>query len=290
MVLCDGKHFRAGSNRLKRVAFFFIDDATRMMLGTVVGTTESANLFLHGLHCVVKTYGMMTSIFLDNGPGFIANDTINVLKNLNILCIHGTRAYPEGHGKIERFNQTAKQQCLRHLDGNPEVDPACPALTLRLGHYLSHQYNQTPHESLNKQTPWSRFHSDPRKLRFVENRQVLDSAFILHEKRYVANDNIVSIDSIKYEMVRGHAGTRVVIRRNVLDNTLSFIDRGRLVKLGPVDLVANGRDKRAGNSVNLDEPPKKHTRSSGDIAFNRDIGPIVDTDGGFTGKKGENNG
>ncbi|MCP4935669.1 MAG: transposase family protein, partial [bacterium] len=211
MVLCDGKHFRAGESRLKRVALFFIDDATRMMLGAVVGTAESANLFLHGLHRVVKTYGMMTSIFLDNGSGFTAHDTINVLRNLNILCIHGTRAYPEGHGKIERFNQTVKQQCLRHLDGNPEVDPACPALTLRLGHYLTHQYNQTPHESLEKETPWSRYHNDQRKLRFVENREVLDSAFVLHEKRYVANDNIVSIDSIHYEMPRGYAGSKVVI-------------------------------------------------------------------------------
>jgi transposase InsO family protein len=289
MVLCDGKHFRAGSSRLKRVALFFIDDATRMMLGAVVGTAESANLFLHGLHRIVKTYGMMTSIFLDNGSGFIAHDTINVLRNLDILCIHGTRAYPEGHGKIERFNQTAKQQCLRHLDGNPEVDPACPALALRLNHYLTHQYNQTPHESLEKETPWSRFHNDSRKLRFVENREELGSAFVLHEKRYVANDNIVSIDSIHYEMPRGHAGTKVIIRRNVLDNTLSYIDQGRLIKLAPVDLVNNARDKRAGNAVKIDEPPKKHTRSSADIAFSQDVVPIVDADGGFTGKKGENN-
>jgi len=106
MVLCDGKHFRAGSSRAKRVALFFIDDATRMMLGVVVGTAESAVLFLHGLHRIVKTYGLMTSIFLDNGAGFIAHDTINVLKNLGVLCIHGTRAYPEGHGKIERYNST----------------------------------------------------------------------------------------------------------------------------------------------------------------------------------------
>jgi hypothetical protein len=88
-------------------------------------------------------------------------------------------------------------------------------------------------------------------------------------------------------MPRGHAGTTVIIRRNVLDNTLSFIDQGRLIKLAPVDLVNNARDKRAGNNVNVDEPPKKHTRSSADIAFNQDVAPIVDADGGFTRKKGE---
>jgi hypothetical protein len=37
MVLCDGKHFRAGAARLRRVALFFLDDATRMGLHVVVG-------------------------------------------------------------------------------------------------------------------------------------------------------------------------------------------------------------------------------------------------------------
>ena len=286
MVLCDGKHFRAGVGRSKRVALFFIDDATRMMLGVIVGTAESAGLFLHGLHHIVKTYGRMTSIFLDNGPGFVAHDTINVLKNLNILCIHGTRAYPEGHGKIERFNQTVKQQCLRHLDGNPQVDSACSALTLRLGHYLTHQYNQTPHESLKKETPWSRFHNDPKELRFVENQEILDNSFVVHEKRHVSTDNIVSIDAIQYEMVRGYAGTTVVIQRNVLNNTLFCIDGGRLIKLVPVDLADNARAGRACHHGTADEPSPGHTRSSADIAFNRDVLPIVDADGGFTGKKG----
>lgn len=285
MVLCDGKHFRAGTSRAKRVALFFIDDATRMVLGVIVGTAESAELFLHGLHHVVKTYGLMTSIFLDNGAGFIAHNTINVLKNLGILCIHGTRAYPEGHGKIERFNQTAKEQCLRHLDGNPEVDPACTALTLRLGHYLTHQYNQTPHESLGKQTPWSRFHNDPKELRFTENNG-LDASFVLHERRRVANDNVVSIDATPYEMPKGYAGSMVDVLRNVLSNTISFVDRGRLIELAPVDLAGNARDTRAGNSDNDEEPPQKHTRSSAGIAFQKDVAPIVDADGNFTGKQG----
>jgi len=60
-----------------------------------------------------------------------------------------------------------------------------------------------------------------------------------------------------------------------------------LIQLAPVDLVNNARAGRAGNPVNADEPPQKHTRSSADIAFNKDMATIVDADGGFTGKKGE---
>ena len=50
MVLCDGKHFRAGATRARRVAMFFLDDATRTILHAVVGTSENALLFQRGLY------------------------------------------------------------------------------------------------------------------------------------------------------------------------------------------------------------------------------------------------
>ena len=56
MVLCDGKHFRAGPNRAKCVALFFIDDATRFIPVVVVGTSETARLFLRGLHQLCLLY------------------------------------------------------------------------------------------------------------------------------------------------------------------------------------------------------------------------------------------
>ena len=49
-VLADGKHFRAGAARLRRVALFFLDDATRYAVEVLVGTAESSELFLRALH------------------------------------------------------------------------------------------------------------------------------------------------------------------------------------------------------------------------------------------------
>ena len=42
MVLADGKHFRAGTARLKRVALVFLDDASRYGLDVVVGEARLA--------------------------------------------------------------------------------------------------------------------------------------------------------------------------------------------------------------------------------------------------------
>ena len=70
-------------------------------------------------------------------------------------------AYPEGHGKIEKFHQLLIDRVLRGLDGNPEVDAEPQALTLRLSPWLREIYNHRPHEALGGDSPAQRF--DARK-------------------------------------------------------------------------------------------------------------------------------
>jgi transposase InsO family protein len=148
LVLADGKHFRAGAARARRVAFFFLDDATRLGLHVVVGTSESSALFLRGFHAVLRDHGRMGILYLDRGPGFIAQAVAEVCRRLEIALVHGERRYPEGHGKVERFHQTAANALLRSLSGRADVDPDCAALEVRLGHWLRETYNHDPHESL----------------------------------------------------------------------------------------------------------------------------------------------
>lgn len=279
MVLCDGKHFRAGSGRLKRMAFIFLDDATRTALHVVVGTSENARLFLRGLFETIMHYGLMTALYVDNGPGFRADDAINVLQKLDILFIHGEKAYPEGRGKLERFNRTIKEQVLRYLYGNPEIDPECSALELRLRHYLMNQYNQTPHESLKKDTPWCRFNNDPNPLRFYKSREQLNRAFILHEKRKVSNDHVISFDGTLYEVMRGYAGKKIILHRNVLDGSIAVMHDNRLVKLSPVDLEKNAHLKRIKPKTKKDESGKL-PQSSAEMSYNRDYKPMIDSEGG----------
>jgi len=281
MVMCDGKHFRAGSSRLRRVALFFIDDASRAVLGVKVGSSESTELFLNGLYQILHRYGTMTTLFVDNGSGFIANDSIDVLRNLNILFIHGTAGYPQGRGKIERFNRTASDQMLRLLDGNPDIDPDCAALELRLWHYLHGQYNNTPHCSLDGNTPWSRFKEDPTPLRFHQNQETLLKAFVLNKARSVSNDHVISFNGVQYEVPRGLASTRVIIQHNPLDNSVAILHQNRTVRLAPLDAQANARDKRTKTAAFDEEPARPITKTSAQIAFDREHRPIVGIDGGF---------
>ncbi len=183
MVLCDGKHFRAGISRVRRVALFFLDDCTRNVLNVVVGTSETTNLFLRGLYGTIRKYGFMTSLFVDRGPGFKSDDAADMLRKLEILFILGSKGYPQGRGKIERFNRTASEQAIRFFNGNPEVDIDCQSLEQRLRHYIDNQYVNTPHEKLGGQTPLHCFQNDTRPLRFAESDDHLRRTFVLHSTR-----------------------------------------------------------------------------------------------------------
>jgi hypothetical protein len=282
MLLADGKHFRAGESRARRVALFYLDDATRFGLDVIVGTSESSLLFLTGLFGVVRRHGLMRALYLDRGPGFDCRDTIDVVGRLDAHLIFGEKAYPEGHGKIERLNQTVKGAVLRHLDRRVDVDPTPGALTLRLRHWLRTVYNHTPHEALDRETPSDRFHRDPAPLRFPENAQDLTSRFVVFESRKVSDDHTISFESVLFDMPRGHARETVILHRRVLDGSLHVIHEGRLVPIHPTDLAANARARRA-RSKPPPETEEALPPSAADLAFTHDYGPIVTEDGGFTG-------
>jgi putative transposase len=283
MVLADGKHFRAGHGRLRRLALVFLDDATRFALDAWVGFFENTELFLRGLHDTIRAFGLMVSLFLDNGPGFISDDTRAAVAQLGVNLIHGTAGYPEGHGKIERFNQTLLARFLRGLDGNPGIDPDPAALRLRLLHFLREDYNKTSHESLKQRTPEECFLSDPRPLELPPDLDWLASRFVITEKRTVTKDNVIAYDGGHYEVPRGRAGTRIeVFRHLLLDDALSVLHQGLEVRLHKVDLVANAYSRRARSRPVPSEPePTAAPLTAAERAFQQDFAPLVGEDGGY---------
>lgn len=281
MVLADGKFFRAGVRRRKRVALFFLDDASRLALGVVVGTAESAELFLRGLHGILRRFGFMEIVFLDRGPGFRADDTAAACHRLDIHLVLGTAGYPEGHGKIEKFNQTAQAQVLRGLPGAADVDDDCGALELRLSHFLDHRYNRQPHEALGGQTPLARFEADTRALRFPADDAALADRFVVTETRKVSADNVVSYAGTDYEVPRGHAGTDVTVWRHLLSGALSVVHDDRLVALAPIDLALNAISRRAVPSSPAPDDDERAPRTAAGLAFAKDFAPVTGPDGDF---------
>jgi len=287
MVLADGKHFRAGRERRRRLALTFLDDASRFGLAVLVGTSETTELFLQTLRRVLLRYGLMAALFLDRGPGFRSDDTVAVLAKLGIHLILGTAAYPEGHGKIERFNRTLWERALRGLDGHPEVDTDPAALSLRLGHWLEHLYNHYPHEGLGGQSPAQRWSADSRSLAFPASHEALEASFLITHRRRVSADNVVSYEGVAYEIPRGHAEARITLSRHLLqENRLSILHEGRTVFLKPVDLEANAYARRARPDPQPTASPSAQTTAA-HRAFQDEFDPIVAPDGSYPQHTGD---
>jgi hypothetical protein len=280
MVLCDGKHFRAGPWRRKRVAFFFLDDATRMGLEVVVGTSECTELFARGLYLLVRRWGIADMLYLDRGPGFIAADSARLCRQCSILPVLGQARCPQCHGKIEKFNQYAKHNLLRGIT-DPGVDDRPEALELRARHFLLEQYNHRPHEALGGQSPAQRWAADERELRTLGSQADLEQRFLLTDKRSVSLDNVLSCDGVAYELPRGYAGSSIVIYRSVLQQTVSILHEGRLLALHPVDLAANASARRGAGRPSEQEPSTPPVLSAARLAFERDLSPVTDAEGGF---------
>ena len=282
MVLCDGKHFRAGPSRVKRVALNYLDDATRFLLLTVVGPSESTYLFLHGLDQLLRRYGRPSRIYIDKGPGFVSLDTREILRRLDdIPHLIGETAYPQGHGKVERFNQTFGEDVLRQLAGDPEIDPSYEALELRFEHYRTRQYNPRAHEGLKGESPADRFARDEKTLDYRPIAWI-EERFAIFEKRLVSNHHLVKFGSEEYEVPRGLAGSWVTLERRILENDrLLLRHEGRLIELHIVDKVANAHSRR-GKANKSDESTKlPKSRTAAGRSFQRDFSSVLDEDGGF---------
>jgi len=283
MVLVDYKHFRAGITRARRLAIYFLDDATRFGLGVLVVTVGEKPIYtLRGLFGVFNAYGVMDAVYMDGGAGFKAHDVHAVLRRFKIPFIHGKANYPEGHGKIERFNRSALARALRSLDGANWVDPDPGALTLRLRHDLFEEYNHLPHESLAGESPYQRWHASKRELKPVPNEPRLEDAFVVEERRTVSNDHCISFRSVAYEVPTGLAGQRITVERALLENDALYLRHNdKRIRLHPVDLAFNARSGRARGGEVEDEPSGSLPKNASSLSFDAEFGSILDPDGGF---------
>jgi len=191
--------------------------------------------------------------------------------------IHGRARYPEGHGKIERFNSTVFQQALRSYAGNPTVDPSLAALELRLSHFIFTGYNRNFHEGIQT-TPEKRFTADTRALDYPFSTEELQQKFVLSEDKKVRKTNIISHNSVKYDVPLGHAGCWIKMYRNVLTDKLYVIHEGRAVEIHPTDPHKNARERRPRRPV---KTSKGIPSTAADRRFHKDFSPIIDPDGGF---------
>jgi len=88
----------------------------------------------------VSTYGPPDRILSDQGPQFMSNFFIAVMKMLGIKTVRTTAYYPQTNGQVERYNRTMATQLRHYVADDPSRwDELLPVITMA--------YNIQPHRS-----------------------------------------------------------------------------------------------------------------------------------------------
>jgi len=285
MVICDGKHFRAGSKEHKRVLISFMDDSARMCLMTKVGESENSRVFLRGLYDLIRHHGVPRLLFMDNGSGFKNHEVDEICSKLKINIVYGTARYPEGRGKIERFNRTITTKLLRGFRKNPEIDSHISFLERMIKKWI-HEYNNTVHRSLGI-SPYEKWSSDKTEINFPYDSEKLREMFSITFLRKVSADNIIQHLSCSYELPTGYSGRKVKLIENVITNEISFNHKGKLILLKKVDLAYNAEVKRKGKGKTKKEKPVVDVVTVLNELLKKTSFQLVDENGNFFGKKEE---
>jgi hypothetical protein len=131
-------------------------------------------------------------------------------------------------------------------------------------------------------TPWQRWSGDSRDLQHLAE-EALTRTFVTYFERTITHDRTISIESVDYEVPReaGRGGAKILVTHRLLEGNYYVVSSDRLVRLHPVDLPANARSPRLRpGPAPEDDATKIPEKTAADLAFERDLGPVVDADGG----------
>jgi len=109
-------------------------------------------------------------IISDNGPQFIARDFKHFIRLCGMQHVRTSPYYPQSNGKIERWHQTLKQECIR--PGTPLSQTDAQRL---VSSYVYEYNHHRLHSAIGYITPHDKLHSLGGKI-IAQRQQKLTSA------------------------------------------------------------------------------------------------------------------
>lgn len=109
-------------------------------------------------------------IITDNGPQFIARDFKHFIRLCGMQHVRTSPYYPQSNGKIERWHQTIKTECIR--SGTPlSLADARRIVAMYIEQYNHHRL----HSAIDYVTPWDKLQQREEEI-FIERQQKLAEA------------------------------------------------------------------------------------------------------------------
>jgi transposase InsO family protein len=117
-----------------------------------------------------KFRGVSPRIISDNGPQFIAKDFKEFIRICGMSHVRTAPYYPQSNGKIERWHQTIKGDCIR-----PQTPLSLDDARGAVEGFVYHYNNERLHSAINYITPKDKLEGRAGKI-LVERDRKLDAA------------------------------------------------------------------------------------------------------------------
>lgn len=193
-----------------------IDDATRLVCHAEFYGNQRLPILEDSLRKAILKYGKPDAVYVDNGKIFISRWFRIACAKLGIRHLN-TKCYsPQSKGKIERFNGTVEEFIQEIALEKPKT---LGELNRKFRIWIDEGYNNSPHSSLNGDTPMHAYAANPRKVRFVTPEECRD-AFLWEDTRKVDSTGCFKLNGTEYEAGIEYIGKKIDVRYDPFDLSL----------------------------------------------------------------------
>ncbi|MGN1233806.1 MAG: DDE-type integrase/transposase/recombinase [Candidatus Cryptobacteroides sp.] len=234
-----------------------IDDASRMPVGYEAFMADNAVNFQKVLKDAVRTYGVPSILFVDNGSPYSNHQLQMICARLGTELIHTPTRDGAAKGKVERWFSTFKNSVFYCEDW--DAYRCLDDVNARIREFISTDYNTRSHgttetdEEGNLLNARERFLRDASRFRYKDDDEI-DRLFLHSYKRKVRTDATVRLDNIFYEVPMEYIGETVTLVIDPFEKASAWMetDAGRV----PVGIL----DRKANRSVRR----RQHMKMGGD--------------------------
>jgi len=124
-----------------------------------------------------KFPGAKPRIISDNGPQFIARDFKEFIRISGMTHVKTSPFYPQSNGKIERWHQSLKRECIR-----PGVPLSLEDARRLVAGYIDHYNRVRLHSALGYVTPQDKLEGREKEI-FADRDRKLEAARALRQER-----------------------------------------------------------------------------------------------------------
>lgn len=189
-------------------AIVLIDDASRISPAVGLFFNDNYINLMSVMKSGIARYGVPKVFCFDNGKPYKNIQMYLLAARLGCQLRYCRPYSPEEKGKIERFVGTLKTEWLDSIDLRDfhSLKSLDDSVQVWRNHYVN-----SPHSSLDMNTPMSRFLEDVDRIKRIIPEE-LDNTFLLEVERKVSKDRVAVIDNVQFELPIRFAMKKVRMR------------------------------------------------------------------------------